>query len=129
MRENRNLRVVLAVEYDHRFRVLETGALPCTHVREGESLHYAAGSIARSLGLTIRVAGISAVVERENARFGGRTIDVYVLARATDGALRDGSWRFARELAQAGMAPELAHSLEGGHVAPYLGKIADETPP
>ena len=126
MRTNRNLRVVLAIEFVRHFRVLETGALPLAHVREGESLHYAAGTIARSLGITIRVAGISAVLEREGARFEERTIDIYVLAHATGGMLHDGPWLLARELAQAGMTPELASALEGGRVAPYLGKIVDE---
>lgn len=128
MRSNRNLRVVLAIESARHFRVLETGALPLAHVREGESLHYAAGSIARALGITIRVVGISAVVEHDGARFEDRTIDVYVLARATGGMPHDGRWLLARELAQAGMTPELASALEGGRIAPYLGKIADEAP-
>ncbi len=126
MRTSRNLRIVLVAERHGTFRV--GGApgepLPTAHVREGESLRYAASLLARRMGIDIRGLRILGIIEREGRRPNDRTVDLYLYTTVIAEREPTTAWA-SRAMLAHDVPPEiLAATTTAG--APYLGVVAFE---
>jgi hypothetical protein len=124
VKASRILRLILVAERRGAYRLAYDGhgPFPSTHVREGESLRYAAARLARSLSIEIRTVDISAVAETEGIKLNDRTIDIYFHATVTN-ALESGEWVPAERLEESGVPHEVVAALKRANGAPYVGKV------
>lgn len=124
MKASRTLRLILVAERKGEYLVTtgSEGSFPNTHVREGESLRYAAARLARSLNIEIRAIDISVVAETEGLKLNDRTIDIYFRATVTN-ALESGKWVPLERLEEFGVPHEVIAALRRAYGAPYVGKV------